>query len=338
MKTLRILHVLTNIFISLFTYSQAKETGFKFQFPEIRSANSFYKSILLLDIRTDTSNLGIVQKGGFNRKEKVVPEIPLSGQFNDLVNHLADSTSKSGELLLLLREFNFAEITGAMSEKGYFHFRAILYAKAVNDYLQLQTLDTVVLVRAMDVTKKMFREASKAVTEFIAGNLSKQPVRGMVLTQELLPKIDSIEKSKLPLYSQTTLTEGIYKSFQSFVNQQPDETGVSVSFYKDGKVKTISFTNGKDRRQEIESRFTYAFVYEGKAYVSGDFSCYPLEKRDNDFYFIGKGKDAKGGDVAAASFFFGIIGGLIASSANSVFEMKIDHLSGGFVRIKEIEK
>jgi hypothetical protein len=150
--------------------------------------------------------------------------------------------------------------------------------------------------------------------------------------------IDSIEKCELSLYSSSGLKDGIYKSFSSFVNQQPDETGVSVEFYKNEKVKTIRFTNNKDRQQEIESRFLYAFVYQGKAYVSGEFSCYPLEKRGNDFYFIGKAKDAKGGEVAAASFFFGIIGSLMASSATSTFEMKIDHLSGGFIRVKEAEK
>jgi hypothetical protein len=45
---------------------------------------------------------------------------------------------------------------------------------------------------------------------------------------------------------------------------------------------------------------------------------------------------AKTGDVIAASIFFGIIGGLLASDANATFEMKIDHINGGFIRTKEI--
>ena len=160
----------------------------------------------------------------------------------------------------------------------------------------------------------------------------------MTLLPEQLPKIDSIEKNKLPLYTSNTLTDGIYYNFRSFVNQQPDETGISATFDKKGKPQRISYTNKKGQKVEIESRFIYAFVHEGKPYVSGEFSCYPLEKRGDDFYFTGKAVDAKSSDVAMATAFFGIIGGLMASSATSVFEMKIDHLSGGFIRIKEVNK
>jgi hypothetical protein len=58
-----------------------------------------------------------------------------------------------------------------------------------------------------------------------------------------------------------------------------------------------------------------------------------------DFCFTGKAKlAASSNDVMMASMFFGVIGSLIASSGtNAVFEIKTDHLSGGFVRVKEVK-
>ncbi len=82
----------------------------------------------------------------------------------------------------------------------------------------------------------------------------------------------------------------------------------------------------------------YAFVYKGQPFVATEYGYYPLQKINDDFYFTGKAKvTANTGDVIAASLFFGIIGGLIASNSEATFEMKIDHLNGGFIRLKEIE-
>jgi hypothetical protein len=325
-------------FAGIFTHAQTKTEDFKITLPESKVSGCLYNSIRLLDIRNDTTDFGIVQKGTFNKKVKVVAETAIATQFNNLLNAMIDNTAQNGELLLLLRQLSFAEVIGAMSERGYFHFRAVLFANKNGGYKKIETIDTVVLVKAMDVTKKMFRLGSKTITDFIASNLTKEVTSDFSLLLDQLPSIDSIEKSRLPLYTATTYTDGLYYNFQSFVNQQPDETGVSVKFDKKGKVQKISYVNKKGQASDIENQFIYAFVYEGKLFISGEFACYPLEKRGNDFYFTGKANDAKSGDVVAATAFFGIIGGLMASSATSIFEMKIDHLSGGFIRIKEVNK
>jgi hypothetical protein len=323
---------------SKLSFAQTKTEDFKITLPENKVTNSLYNSIRLSDIRNDTTDFGIVQKGAFNKRVNVVAETPLATQFSNVLNALVDNATKEGDLLLLLRQFSFAEIIGGMSERGYFQLRAVLFAKAGEVYSKLETIDTVVLVKSMDVTKKMFRLGSKTVAEFIAGNLTKEPAGDIVLSLEQLPLIDSFEKTKIPLYTSSTYTDGLFYTYLSFANQQPDETGVTIGFDKKGKVQKINYINKKGQKWDIENRFIYAFVYEGKPYISGEFTCYPLEKRGNDFYFTGKANDARSGDIMAAQFFFGIMGALMASSATSIFEMKIDHLSGGFIRVKEVEK
>lgn len=83
-------------------------------------------------------------------------------------------------------------------------------------------------------------------------------------------------------------------------------------------------------------------VYQGISYVHSDIdnAFIKIDKKDDgNYYFTAKAKStAKTGNVVLASAFFGIIGGLIASDANSEFEMKLDYLNGGFIPIKELEK
>ncbi|HEX8462580.1 MAG TPA: hypothetical protein VF623_14165, partial [Segetibacter sp.] len=76
----------------------------------------------------------------------------------------------------------------------------------------------------------------------------------------------------------------------------------------------------------------------GQAYIATDYGFYPLRKINSDYHFTGKAKvQANTGDVIAASLFFGILGGLIASSnSDATFDMKLDHINGGFIRLKEV--
>ncbi len=58
----------------------------------------------------------------------------------------------------VIRQLSFAEITGAMSEKGYCYLRAALYHKKDDGYGLVNTIDTVLLVKSMDVTKVIIQE------------------------------------------------------------------------------------------------------------------------------------------------------------------------------------
>lgn len=316
-------------------YAQRKTESFAITIPENKIANSLYNRVNLVDIRPDTNDYGIVQKGAFNRKERVVPDLPFSVQFSNVVNAFTDSTASDGELVLLLRQLRFAEITGAMSEKGYFHFRAELYSKVQDKYQPVAGIDTVVVVSSMDVTKPLFRAGNKNLLEFIQQNLAKKPAPDITYSLYDIRKIDSLEKSKLPLYQARQYKNGAYKTFSSFVNQQPDEEDIKMEYSKDGPLEKVLMKNSKGKYSEVRSGQWYAFCYDNYLYVSNKYGIYPLEHRDHDFYFTGKAEvQPRTGDVVAAGVFFGLIGTLIASSGSAdYFAMKIDHKSGGFIRV-----
>ncbi len=311
---------------------------FNITFPSKPAASSLYKTIKLVDVRYDQGNMGIVQLGAFNKKARVVPQTPFDVQLSNLFNYLNDNKATSGETVMLLRQLSFAEVTGAMSERGYFHFRAVLFAKAGDEYKTITSIDTVVLVRGMDVTKGLFREGSRTIADFLASGMAKEAQGNRTYTSNDVVNFDKIEKQGIALYSNAGFKNGIYRSFRSFADQTPDVNDLTVEFDKSGNVSAVKIKNEKDKLTKVSSKDMYAFVHDGHAFISTTYGYYPLTKTGDDLFFTGKASVAPNNtDVIVASVFFGVIGGLIASSPGSaLFEMKIDHLSGGFIRLKEV--
>ncbi|MCC6288175.1 MAG: hypothetical protein IT249_09845 [Chitinophagaceae bacterium] len=319
--------------------AQKAVKNFELNLPEQKISHSLYNTIEYIDSRSDTSNMGIVQTGAFNKKARVVPATPFNLQLQKLMDALTDnSTSGKGVLLFQLRQLSFAEITGAMSEKGYCYLRAALYEKQHEGYSYINSIDTILVIKSMDVTKRLFRDGSKLFAEFIGGNLNKPASDEFVYTYADIVHIDSLEKKKLKVYNMDTYTDGVYTSYRSFTDQLPDYTNMDVMLKRD-TVSGVKVKDAEGKIKKIKSKDIYAVIYNGKIFIATDYGYYPAEKYSNDFLFPGKAKVAAStGDMIAAGVFFGIIGSLIAeNTANATFEMKIDHINGGFIRLREVK-
>jgi hypothetical protein len=324
------------LMVSAGLLAQPATEDYTITLPETKVPNSLYKTIMFLDSRYDNSNMGIVQLGAFNRKAKVIPRTSLATQLNNVMNALTDETAIDRELVFQLRQFSFAEITGAMSERGYCYLRASLYAKTGElSYQKINSIDTVILIKAMDVTRALFRNGSKVVTGFIAAGLLEKGDGDESYSFTDIVNIDSLEKRKIKLYNVPGYADGLYLNYESFMKQEPDKKA-EVEMRKE-KISSVKAIDEQGKSEKVKSKDIYAVVTGGKIFIATDYGYYPLRKENDDFYFTGKAKvTAKSGDVIAASLFFGVIGGLIASNAEATFLMKIDHLNGGFIRIREI--
>lgn len=318
-------------------FSQNLTKDFKIALPEYKIQKSRYSSIDYLDSRIDTSKMGIIQRGAFNRKAKVITKVPISIQLKNVIQSLTDSSANDGELLFQLRQLTFAEITGAVSEKGYCYLKAVLYSKNNYQYQKLESIDTLILIKSMDVTKPLFKSASKTITDFLANNLLKESIDSNYYSFNDIQEIDSIEKRKIKIYNTDTYAEGLYYNYQSFSCQKPDKQA-NVEVGKDGKISRVKIPNSENKMIKVKPKDIYAIVYNGKPYITTKFGYYPLQKSDDDFYFVGKTKvSANTGDVAAASVILGVIGALLASDASSTFVMMLDHNNGGFIHIRELK-
>ncbi|MFD1258864.1 hypothetical protein ACFQ3S_18800 [Mucilaginibacter terrae] len=316
-------------------YAQHTET-FNLIYPELPFSNGLYNKLQVLDSRTDTTQLGIVQTGAFNRKAKVITNKPLGPNLVRMFGLLSQFTTVKGTMLLQLRQFSFAEITASMSEKGYCYLRAGLYSQKAGQYQKIKFIDTVIYLSSIDVTQPLLRKGSEALTDFITHGMLSRPIDSTLYSYQDLVNIDELEKQKLKLYTATNYTDGLYLTYRSFASQVPDKPVTVKGMVSNmGNVTTI---NDKGKPQRVKPQKVYAIVYNGQPYVTSRDDFYPVTKTGNDFIFTGKAAVAANtGEVVMASVFFGMLGGLMASGgAESTFEMKIDHVNGGFIRLLEI--
>ena len=332
---MKLLFLALTILLSGNLLAQNRSEDFEIDLPEQKVSKSLYSTIRFVDTRENKNDMGIVQLGAFNKKARVIPKTSLATQLNNLIKSLTDSTAKNGDLLFQLRQFSFAEITGATSERGYCYLRAQLYSRVSEAYQKLNSIDTVIYIKSMDVTRALFRKGSKTLSDFIAANLIQTPIEKDLFSPHDVMSLDSIEKRKIPVYNTTVYKDGLYANYESFKLQMPEQQITGI--IKNGVPSGVKSVEANGRTEKVKSKDIYAVVLNGQPFIATDYGYYPLEKREDDFYFTGKAKvTANTGNVIAASLFFGIIGGLIASDAEATFNMKIDHLNGGFVRLKEV--
>ncbi len=323
--------------------AKAQTATTPFELPHIsrKVAQSNYSTIRLLDARPDTTALGMVLKGAFNKPTRLVAVPSLQVQLSRLLGEVAPPDAGPGELLLHLRHGVFSEVTG-MSETGTAVLFADLYTVKGDSLYRLGRMDTTVAIynSMADVTNRLLNNASDAIVDFITGNLSKTPETALfAITQTDFGKLDSIEKAQLPVYTVDTLRDGTYKTYASFAQQIPD-AGVQGKWKGDQltKVKVINLQTGSV--SFLNRPATYAVVVDGKPAIVTNTGTYPLLKKDNAYFYRGTIQSAPNtGVVVASSVAFGLIGGLIAASATSkegLYEFELSHLSGAPVMLRQI--
>jgi hypothetical protein len=313
--------------------------NFEITLSDTRVSHSLYNAINLADTRADTSNFGFVQTGAFNRNGLVVPAAPFASELKRIMASLIDADAQNGELLLQLRQFSFAETTGALGEHGYCAIKAEMYAKKGTAYQKINSIDTLIHLRSsIDVTNKTLRAGSQQLTAFIQSSLVIAPANdAMMYSYNDIAHIDSIEKRALKVYNTAIYTDGLYLTYNSFKNQIPDKRGVTIvnDYVFEGNVQA---PDDKGKLKDVKLKKTYAIVYKGAPYIATGYGFYPLTKVKDEFTFTGMAKTPPNPtSVALAGAAFGLIGALaVGSGDEGTYEMRIDHQNGSIIKLKEI--
>ncbi len=309
----------------------------------IKIERSIFSEIEIADSRFDTIYMGFVQKGAFNRKAPIQLTQSMTDEIRESVSNLiANSTKENETILINVRNFFLSELTSAMSETGTFIFKAGCYLKQGYTYKFMFSVDTTIVVRAMDVTKKLLRTANEQFGLFVqraaSFDISELDSKTAYSSYEI-QHIDETEKKSIPVYNVDLPQKGLYSSFEDFKNNQPSEANFIEEFSK--KTKEPKFFQVREdgtKGKEFLRKNYYAICDGSRLYISTEYGLYPVTKRDYDFYFTGKAKEtANTAAVATASLMFGILGGMLASiPEKATFEFKIDHTTGKFLPLKKI--
>jgi hypothetical protein len=300
--------------------------------PRAKVANSLYGHIDFLDSRRGTT-IGPVRVGLLGNASHLALKAPVQPQLTHIVEALMDSTAGGGELLFQLRSFNYIEEFSTR----FCHLRATLYSKSAEQYRKLLTLDTVILIRLSDISGEVQKGSSLAICDLIRTGLLELPSDSTTYALNDLGRMDSIETSRLALYTRDSLVDGLYKAYASFADQRPD-LQCSFKVDKNGDIKAVSIPDENGKEKKVDRRGIYAVVYQGRAFIATEYGFYRLTKAEGDLLFTGDVRvPASRGDLAGGQFALGLTGRLLASQGyKTTYTMAIDHLNGDFLHLRLI--
>ncbi|MFE7086506.1 hypothetical protein ACFU8T_04320 [Sphingobacterium spiritivorum] len=317
------------------TYAQKRTRDFLLMSPSEKVETSLYNAIDVIDNRDFKENLGIIQVGLLNSKAQVIPEIPLEKQIQQQLGFLVSGEKSDGALTLVIQKFAVAELTGAFSESGFFDFRASLFVKNKDkSYQRLATIDTAHINNGMDVTKGLLRHASYIVSHFLKDNLGKSPTDTIRYSLSQVLDFENLEKSKVTLYSNGIVNDGVYYDYFHFRDQLPQ---ASVSLLNNDITKGFYSPDSKGKLKRLKANKCYAVVIDGLAYISSEGTFYPLYKNDKDYFFNGLSRTtASASNVIAASVLFGALGAALAANNTEYYVTKIDFYNGSFIKVSKL--
>lgn len=321
--------------ISSLSYAQDKVVDYNLIAPAEKIQTSPYQKITLLDSRINTETLGIIQTGAFNTKAKLIPKIPLSEQLQNILVGMSN-TRENGELLLQIRKLVHAEITKVTSEHGFFDFKANLYRKDGDVYYKIAEIDTNHFTKGMDVTKKLMRNSSEIITNFIKDNLNHKPIDTLKFSAAQIKDYYTNERERLKLYNADKLIDGAYKDYNQLKGLTPY---ISEVYLKDDNLsKGFYATDQNGKEVKLKLKDAYAIVYKGTPYILTDYGQYPLTKENNEYFFTGKIKiQPSASAMTNSAIMFGLVGALITSSGSASDEnkYKIDYSDGSFIQMEK---
>jgi hypothetical protein len=318
------------------SFAQDRTRFFEIGLAKYKVSNSLYNKIGFLDSRYDNSYIGTVNIGLLkNQEAKLLLRSPILPQLTNLLNSLTDSSAKDGELLFQLKDLSFVETTGTR----YCSLNGELYAKENDQYKKLSSLDTVIIIRVSDITKALLSEGNKVLSDFMAKGLVKPATDTSLYSIGDLKNIDSIEKRPILAYHIEKYVDGIYTSYISFKDQEPDKQGL-IDMKRDGSISSVKIIDADGKKIKIKPKNIYAVIADGKPFIATEYGFYPLERVNNNFLFTGDVRIApSNGDMRTSQMAFGLIGAALESSGNQVtYEMIIDYQNGKFIHLRAIKK
>lgn len=305
---------------------------FEIALPGYKVENSLYNTIRAVDSRAGDTVIGIINYGALrNIDAKLVMATSLQSQLTNVLNDLTDTSAKNGELLFQLNRFSFVETWGTR----YCHLIATLYDGSNGGYKPLALLDTTLVLPPKNLSPTLTDNAGKLISDLIARRLLQHSKSSTIYSIDDVKHIDSIDMQKIPLYTATGYTDGIYKSFQSFAQQMPDQQGTII---EDGaNISTVKIAGADGKKIKLKPADVYAVVYKGQPFIATAFGYYKLVKTgDNNFYFSGLVKKLGDSDDDNKGPKLGL-DKLAGDGKGQNYIMMIDHRNGKLIHIRKID-
>jgi hypothetical protein len=320
-----------NIFLLLLSstslFSQDLSSVFQLTAPPRKPVRSLYRTIIFFDSRQDTA-IGTWLTGPDNKPAKLVLTNSVQPQLANVLNAYTDAGSGNGAILFQLKRFSFAE----PARTRYCYLRATIYTLKDAGYVRLASLDTTLVITfAAELPSVLAQEGNQVIDDFIAKTILLPGTDTVVYSYNDLVHIDSVEKRRIPVYNTNNYTEGLYGTYNAFMNQRPDVRG-EVKEKSDGKLSVrVLDPKWEDPKGLVH---IFAVVYKGVPYVVTHYGDYPLQKQNDDFYFTGKLRVTPATDGKAGVDVSSGLMGIVPTADKADYRVLLDHTNGEFIHLQ----
>jgi hypothetical protein len=308
-------------------FSQDLNSVFQLTAPPRKPVRSLYRTIIFFDSRQDTT-IGTWLTGADNKPVKLVLKNSAQPQLVNVLNAYTDAGSGNGAILFQLKRFSFAE----PARTRYCYLSAAIYALKDAGYVKLAGLDTTLVITfAAELPSVLTQEGNQVIDDFIAKTILLPATDTVVYSYNDLLHIDSVEKRRIPVYNTNSYTEGLYGTYNAFMNQRPDVRG-EVKEKSDGKLSVRIL----DPKWEDPKGLAHIFavVYKGVPYVVTHYGDYPLQKQNDDFYFTGKLRVTPATDGKAGVDVSSGLMGIVPTADKADYRVLLDHTNGEFIHLQ----
>ena len=328
------------IFLFFFGNLTAQKNYLNFDTSESQALNHGAIDVELIDKRADTNAvLGRIRVGLGNREKEIYSEQPLHQAIANYYRDLsAKSKSNVAKLLIVLRTFYaYEEKPGFSSETAKIKYSADYFISENGlDFRLLGIVDTIIIVKGFDVTRKLMRTIPRSLFDLYEGLYVHQIQPNEYNYQEVL-NFENEEKKNLAAYNKPLPENAVFNTWEEFkqLKAKPNE-----SVFIKRRLFKIAYKNSKGNTKTAPIIYAKVYAYDGQLFYRIENSFYKLYQRDGDFFVTGKTSEFKSNN-SNAFMVFGLVGGILITSNSPSFEtyeFKIGHRKGDLIPIKLISK
>lgn len=314
--------------LSVFSFSQNRKPHVIKLLPNKDApvkAVDFYVSEVL-DNRIYKDNIGIAQKGIFNKKVLSVFSKPFEEEILNYLNSVFPQNAEKQSVTIRINQLLISENTGAFKETGKATINLDVLQKIDNDYFLLGSYSAYREKNSADVTGKH----DDRIRSILSDCMQQFQFHFKFEKENINPRLISIKTKEKPAIFDEDIKEGFFKTFNELYNNTP---------FLDNSIK---FKNKENRLDKLylsdidHKRALYYAYYDGESIFlnassfSGEKHFVKTEAVDRFLLF----NDAfvNQDDAIGMSMAFGVLG-ILASNRKS--HVLLDLYTGQFHILKE---
>jgi hypothetical protein len=335
-----------------FHASGQRTLPFEFSTPKLGHSEHHSRTLKVIDLRPDSSNVGKVETGQFARKAYLKTTKSFADAIRSLYETIPGNNPADDELLVILHGWRIEDNVYA-GEVGTFYFNADFYRGISDCYRKVGEVDSLfeILSVKADVSKVLMRYASKLTDTLLVHYAANSPIEKSCQTLPQAIEDKRNARSTFPIYNTKEFKKGIYYTIDQFLTHEP----VDTPFIRDlvvpagGKKQTpVYYLNEKKKRGKYLKPEMYFAVYDGKSWsISVDGYNLPMQYENGEFItekeLPGLTNYGARGSEGAGALGGGVVAAVIASAAaekltwHCYYEAKFDPTTRTFKKLKRLK-